>query len=135
MGYACPVCDAEQPDGEHLANHVAFTAMARGGDHETWLDDAVPDWPERNPDTLGPELVPHATEIETAVTTDDGAHPRGFEGELSDHGGYGRDAISEDDRAVLDEAVALTRRMYGLDEDAGEPDAGDDGSRGNSENE
>ena len=41
MGYACPVCDHPQADARHLANHLAFTALARGGDHEAWLDDAV----------------------------------------------------------------------------------------------
>jgi hypothetical protein len=129
MGYACPICGADQPDGEHLANHVAFTAMTRGGEHESWLDDAVPDWPDRNPETLAPDLVPHAPEIETDVVTDEGAHPAGLEGELGQHGGYGRDNLSGDDQAILEEAADLTRRMYGLD------DADDDSDSSDSESE
>ena len=141
MGYACPVCGAEQPDGEHLANHVAFTAMLRSDDHEDWLDDHVPDWPDRNPDTLAPDITPHAPETETEVVTDDGAHPRGLDGEVADHGGYGRDTLSGDQQAVLDEARDLTRQMYGLDEDEEssaereDRDGSDDASEDDSENE
>ena len=117
MGYACPVCGAEEADGEHLANHVAFTAMLRSDEHEDWLDDHVPDWSDRNPETLAPDITPHAPETETEVVTDEGAHPRGLDGEVADHGGYGRDTLSGDQQAVLDEARDLTRQMYGLDED------------------
>lgn len=141
MGYACPVCGAEEADGEHLANHIAFTAMLRGDEHEDWLDDHVPDWPDRNPETLAPDITPHAPETETDVVTDDGAHPRGLDGELASHGGYGRDSLSGDQQSVLDEARELTRQMYGLDEDepdsdqqAADEDAGTE-SRDNSENE
>ena len=38
MGYACPVCEDPQSDATHLANHLAFTAMLRGGEHGEWLD-------------------------------------------------------------------------------------------------
>lgn len=122
MGYACPVCGVEQPDGEHLANHLAFTAMLRSDDHEDWLDDYVPDWPDRNPDTLAPDVTPHAPEVETDVVTDDGTHPHGVEGAVAEHGGYGRDSLSSDQQVVLDEALDLTREMYGLD-DGDEPEA------------
>jgi len=121
MGYACPVCGADQPDGEHLANHVAFTAMLHSDDHEDWLDDHVEGWADMNPDTLAPELVPHAPETDTELTTDEGAHPHGVEGELSQHGGYGRDSLSGDQQAVLEEAQELTKQMYGLD-DTEDPD-------------
>lgn len=120
MGYACPVCGAEEVDGEHLANHVAFTAMLRGDEHEDWLDEHVPDWPDRNPDTLAPDITPHAPETETEVVTDEGAHPRGLDGEVAEHGGYGRDSLSGDQQAVLEEARELTRQMYGLDDDEAE---------------
>lgn len=123
MGYACPVCGAEEADGEHLANHMAFTAMLRGDEHEDWLDDNVPDWADRNPETLAPDITPHAPETDTDVVTDDGAHPRGLDGEVADHGGYGRDSLSGDQQAVLDEAHELTRQMYGLDEEGAEGEA------------
>lgn len=117
MGYACPVCGADEADGEHLANHMAFTAMLRSDEHEDWLDEHVPDWPDRNPDTLAPDITPHAPETETEIVTEDGEHPRGLDGEVADHGGYGRDSLSGDHQAVLEEARELTRQMYGLDED------------------
>ncbi|WP_128903834.1 DUF5810 domain-containing protein [Halorubrum amylolyticum] len=64
MGYACPVCDTPQRDGEHLAHHLAFTAMLHGGDHEAWLDDRVPDWSDREPAGLAAEVTPHAEDAE-----------------------------------------------------------------------
>jgi hypothetical protein len=64
MGYACPVCETPQRDGEHLAHHLAFTAMLHGDDHEAWLDDRVPDWSDRDPDGLAAAVTPHAEEAE-----------------------------------------------------------------------
>jgi hypothetical protein len=64
MGYACPVCDDPQADAGHLANHLAFTAIARGGDHEAWLDDNVPDWGDRDEDGLAEAVTPLAEERE-----------------------------------------------------------------------
>ncbi|MFC6771069.1 DUF5810 domain-containing protein, partial [Halorubrum pallidum] len=56
MGYACPVCETPQRDGEHLAHHLAFTAMLHGDDHAEWLDDHVADWADRDPDGLAAEV-------------------------------------------------------------------------------
>jgi len=64
MGYACPVCETPQRDGEHLAHHLAFTAMLHGGDHEVWLDDRVTDWSDREPAGLAAEVTPHAEDAE-----------------------------------------------------------------------
>ncbi|ELZ55078.1 MULTISPECIES: DUF5810 domain-containing protein [Halorubrum] len=64
MGYACPVCDTPQRDGEHLAHHLAFTAMLHGGDHEDWLDERVPDWGDREPAGLAAEVTLHADDAE-----------------------------------------------------------------------
>ena len=64
MGYACPVCDTPQRDGEHLAHHLAFTAMLHGDDHEAWLDERVADWSERDPAGLAAEVTPHAADAE-----------------------------------------------------------------------
>ena len=68
MGYACPVCDAPQADGEHLANHLAFTAMLHGADHADFLDARVDGWEEKTPPELAAELIQHAdpTEYEPA---------------------------------------------------------------------
>ena len=64
MGYACPVCDTPQRDGEHLAHHLAFTAMLHGDGHEAWLDEHVGDWSERDPAGLAAEVTPHAADAE-----------------------------------------------------------------------
>ncbi|MEZ3162523.1 DUF5810 domain-containing protein [Halorubrum sp. RMP-47] len=76
MGYACPVCDTPQRDGEHLAHHLAFTAMLHGGDHEAWLDDRVADWSEREPAGLAAEVTPHADDAEYEEVFEDTV-PRG----------------------------------------------------------
>jgi hypothetical protein len=76
MGYACPVCDTPQRDGEHLAHHLAFTAMLHGGDHESWLDDRVADWSEREPAELAAEVTPHADDAEYDEVFEDTV-PRG----------------------------------------------------------
>lgn len=57
MEYACPVCGDPQVDRRHLANHLAFTALLRGGDHESWLDDRVPGWADRDEDALAEALA------------------------------------------------------------------------------
>ncbi|QUO48389.1 MULTISPECIES: DUF5810 domain-containing protein [Halorubrum] len=76
MGYACPVCDTPQRDGEHLAHHLAFTAMLHGGDHADWLDERVDDWSEREPAQLAAEVTPHADDAEYDEVFEDTV-PRG----------------------------------------------------------
>ncbi|OYR70377.1 DUF5810 domain-containing protein [Halorubrum ezzemoulense] len=76
MGYACPVCDTPQRDGEHLAHHLAFTAMLHGGDHEAWLDERVDDWSDREPAELAAEVTPHADDAEYDEVFEDTV-PRG----------------------------------------------------------
>ena len=142
MGYACPVCETPQRDGEHLANHLAFTAMLRGGDHEAWLDDRVPAWAELEPSSLADRVAEHATEATYdevfADTTDDhgGAHDHG-QGHEQGHGhgqgepgspagrGYDTTAGTEETEQVLAEARRLTAEMHG-DGDADDGDASDD---------
>lgn len=88
MGYACPVCGDPQADAGHLANHLAITAIARGGDHEAWLDEQVPDWEERGEEALAPTVVDEAAETD---------YPQVFEdttGEADDHD----HAATRDDR-------------------------------------
>ena len=64
MAYRCPVCDHPQSDGRHLANHLAFTALIRGGDHESWLDARVPEWDSLGEGELADRLV---EEVEPAA--------------------------------------------------------------------
>jgi hypothetical protein len=64
MGYACPVCEDPQSDGEHLANHLAFTAMLGDDAHEQWLDEHVTDWGERDPADLAAAVTDRADERE-----------------------------------------------------------------------
>jgi len=134
MGYECPVCGVEEADGEHLANHVAFTALVRGGDHEAWLDDHVPDWAERDPDSLAPAVTEHATETDAESVT-----------EPHDHEAPTVERTGEADRSgaagdVLEEARELTEAMYERrqvdDADGGGEDAdAAGGGGGDSENE
>lgn len=64
MGYSCPVCGDPQADGIHLANHLAFTAIARGGEHETWLEEHVSGWEGMDDEELASEVHPLADETE-----------------------------------------------------------------------
>lgn len=71
MGYACPVCDTSHADDIHLANHLAFTALLRGGDHEAFLDDHVPEWERHGEAYLAERVVEHAEEAELPYDTDE----------------------------------------------------------------
>ncbi len=77
MGYSCPVCGDPQADAGHLANHLAFTALVRGGDHESWLDEHVPEWESMDEATLAPAVTDHAEEVE---------YPQVFEDTTDQHG-------------------------------------------------
>jgi len=137
MGYACPVCGVPQRDGEHLANHLAFTAMLREGDHEAWLDEHAPDWGERSPADLAPVAVEHAEEtayedvFEDTVDRDGhGHHQHGHDQtpgrpdvDVPPAVGPGGDAATDaETRRVVEEARELTRRMRA---DEGDEDASD----------
>lgn len=120
MGYACPVCDAPQADAGHLANHLAFTALARGGDHEVWLEAHVSGWADLGEDELADRVVEDAESVE---------YPQVFEDTTRDAaGGSSRERSSmeratrvpdsfgnvdgddEDVESVLEAARELTRR-------------------------
>ncbi|MFC6824050.1 DUF5810 domain-containing protein [Halopelagius fulvigenes] len=145
MGYACPVCDTPQRDAEHLANHVAFTAMLHGDEHETWLDEHVPEWSSTNADELGPVVAEYAEETEYEEVFEDTVHDHGGRGRTGgDHGspfeggaetnpgfnaaaaaGMGGETLDDEARAVLEEAKELTEQMRAervADEDEGETD-------------
>jgi hypothetical protein len=97
MGYACPVCEVPQRDGEHLANHLAFTAMLRGDDHEDWLAENAPGWNEDDPATLADRVTEHAEEADYEEvfedTTADHAHGHGHA-----HGEHGQHAHGAHDQ-------------------------------------
>jgi hypothetical protein len=131
MGLACPVCDLPQRDAEHLANHLAFTAMLHGDDHEAWLEAHAPDWRAATPATLAEEVAPHAESATYDEVFEDTAHDPGrpFAGEMGgghhQHGhghGHGHDhqhgrpgdsdgVTDERTREVLAEAREMTRQM------------------------
>lgn len=122
MGYECPVCSVPHADAEHLANHLAFTAMLHADEHETWLDEYAPEWESSSPAELGPtvaEAVPE-TEFDAVFedTTDDGHDHASFEdavaeGVRSSH----RGPASAGHEDVLEEAMELTREMYDDEDD------------------
>ncbi|MEF8856566.1 MAG: DUF5810 domain-containing protein [Haloplanus sp.] len=117
MGYACPVCETPQRDAEHLANHLAFTAMLHGDAHEEWLDDHAPDWSEAGVAELAPVVVEYADDVaydevfEDTVERQatDHAHERSSVASPFDAGDLDADA-----QRALAEAREMTRAM--LDE-------------------
>ena len=137
MGYACPVCGVPQRDGEHLAHHLAFTAMIHGDDHEAWLDEHVSDWADRDPEGLAECIVDHAAAAqydEVFEDTVDRGRPD------ADRGGGSIPAIDTsgnpdpETAAAIEEARELTRRMYDGDtsegsDEAAESAVGDDDPR------
>lgn len=110
MGYACPVCDIPQQDGEHLANHLAFTALIHGDDHETWLNETMPEWERTTTAELAATVTKHAEEAEYhAVFEDTTEHAEIPDGEA----GY-IDSLAEIDdeetRAIIETARNLTEQ-------------------------
>ncbi|AFZ73087.1 DUF5810 domain-containing protein [Natronobacterium gregoryi] len=120
MGYACPVCAAEQADAVHLANHLAITASLGREDHLEWLEERAPDWSERTPEELGEIVAEDAPEVETPefASAPDNAHtpargrPDSLEGGLARQGRQpGRGSLTAEAEGVLEEARELTRQM------------------------
>jgi len=118
MGYACPVCETPQADAGHLANHLAITAIARGGDHEAWLDEHVPDWEDRDEAGLAEAVVDHAESADYPQvfedTTGEAAAESGAADPPVDEAALERLAADDeaDVEAVLDRARELTRRRH-----------------------
>ncbi|RKD95993.1 DUF5810 domain-containing protein [Halopiger aswanensis] len=152
MGYACPVCDAEEADAKHLANHLAITASLGRQEHEEWLEEHAPDWPDRSPEELGEIVSQHATEIDTPEFeggTQGHAHDHGnghdhghgnqqpgrpaLENELARQSRQpGRGSLTAEAEGVLEEARELTRRMHesGGDGESASESTGTDGDGG-----
>ncbi|MCL9816839.1 DUF5810 domain-containing protein [Natronocalculus amylovorans] len=144
MGYACPVCEVPQRDETHLANHLAFTAMLHGDEHETWLDEHVDGWNDRKPSELAEVVSEFAAEAEFDEVFEDTVHDHGdghdhddpasqrggalfddayanqqapgVSGRSSGGAGFGGE-LDADAEAILLEAQELTRQM--IDDAAG----------------
>ncbi|WP_455449009.1 DUF5810 domain-containing protein [Natrinema thermotolerans] len=139
MGYACPVCDAEEADAVHLANHLAITASLGREDHRKWLEEYAPDWADCSPEELGARVSPHAEEIDTPEFEGSGhdhghgrepGSPDSLEGAVSRQSrGPGRGDLTAEAADVLQEAAELTREMQTSDGDEGADSA--DGADGN----
>ena len=125
MGYACPVCEDPQADGEHLANHLAFSALLGRTDHESWLNEHAPDWDEGSPTELAERVTPHVEEVdypdpvvepadgESELTPPDpepfaaGTQP----GAATQPGaGMGQSSLDPTTREAIEEARELTRQ-------------------------
>ncbi|WP_254521490.1 DUF5810 domain-containing protein [Natrinema caseinilyticum] len=118
MGYACPVCDAEEADAAHLANHLAITASLGREDHRAWLDEYAPHWGDCGPAELGEIVSSHATEIDTpAFEGHDHGHEPGRPGSLEEglarqSRSPGRGSMTTETETVLREAAEMTRQMH-----------------------
>ncbi len=146
MGYACPVCAAPQADAEHLANHLAFSALLHGDDHERWLDEHVSDWSARGPEALAPTVASEADEIDLPAdesvpepesdrwtdTPPESQHPAPPTSAVGST--QPQPAHDEEISRVLAEARELTERRQGGDEDGNADGDGDTGSAGDDGN-
>lgn len=117
MGYACPVCETPQQDAEHLANHLAFSAMLGHADHEEWLDDRVPEWGELDPETLGDRVADDAPDAEFPQAFEDTTDDRAPREEESISRRRGRGAMGGETAEILARAEAMTREMVGESEE------------------
>lgn len=129
MGYACPVCEQPQADGEHLANHLAFAAMLHGDAHEAWLDERVPGWADREPAELASEVVEHAEETDHEAVFDDETGDRPdvdvghTPGHTHRHGRTGSlGELDPEVRRIVEDAVEMTRERLSGDD----PERSDD---------
>lgn len=120
MGYGCPVCETPQIDDEHLANHIAFTALLGDDAHEAWLDEHVPDWSGYGPTELAEEVVRHATEREFPQVFEESLPPTAADPPDSPPERTSPPADS-DVAEVFDRARALTARRLAQDD----PEAAD----------
>ncbi|MGA9402446.1 DUF5810 domain-containing protein [Haladaptatus sp.] len=144
MGYACPVCETPQSDGEHLANHLAFAAILGDDEHESWLDEYAPGWNEDGPDELAPRITEYADEEEYPQVFEDTVHDHGhdhghghgLEDELQQAGGYGRDAtMGSDAQRIMAEARQMTEQMMNDESEGAEDDDADGTDTAQDENE
>ncbi|MGM0605687.1 MAG: DUF5810 domain-containing protein [Halobacteriota archaeon] len=108
MGYACPVCEVPQRDAEHLANHLAVTALLHEGDeHEAWLESNVDGWEGMRPADLADRVADLATETDFEEVFEDTVHEHGGHGPQTLPEGRGGELFAEEnvDRQLADEAA------------------------------
>ena len=149
MGYACPVCETPQSDAEHLANHLAFTAMLGDDDHETWLDDHAPGWDEDGEAELAERIKEYAKEVGFPQVFEDTTHDHGDEPQAGDlfkdeleranergrgsrasgagGRGAGAGALDAEAQGILQEAREMTEEL--LDEEEEADSASDEDTR------
>lgn len=111
MGYACPVCETPHTDGEHLANHLAVTAILHEADHETWLDAHVADWDSMTPGTLATHVTEQAAEIEFDTVFDDTTPTEPTSQDPPLHRSRMPAAFDAETHRIIDEARALTNQQ------------------------
>ena len=125
MGYACPVCEEPQADAGHLANHLAFTALTGGDDHEAWLDDHVPDWGQSGESELAEAVAGVAEETEFPFDDRAGADHGGHE-HAHDHGVDTQQARARGTGQLDDEAAEILSEAREMTESMREGEASDD---------
>ncbi|UPW02215.1 DUF5810 domain-containing protein [Halorussus gelatinilyticus] len=156
MGYACPVCETPQSDAEHLANHLAFTAMLGDDDHEEWLDDHAPGWSDDGEDELAERVEEYAKEVGFPQVFEDTTHdhagdePQGgelFEDELERANSQGRGSMASgtgagaagtgsldgDAQSILQEAREMTEEMLDESDEEESADGRTDGEEADEE--
>lgn len=109
-----------------------MTAMTRGGDHEAWLDENVPDWEGMGPEDLGPVVADHAQERDYPQVFEDTTHDHSQAPDLEDHlarggrrgPGAGRGELTDEREAILEEAREMTEEMLAAGES--DPEEGDE---------
>ncbi|WP_254531950.1 DUF5810 domain-containing protein [Natrinema gelatinilyticum] len=128
MGYACPVCGAEEADAVHLANHLAITASLGREDHRAWLEEYAPHWADCGPEELGEIVSPHAAEIDTPAF-EGGDHGHDHDDDAPGRPGSleeglarqsrrpGRGSMTAETETVLREAAEMTRQLHPSSED------------------
>lgn len=127
MGYACPVCGAEQADGVHLANHLAITASLGREDHAEFLDAHAPDWGDRGPEELADAVTEYAVEIETPDFESASGGSPSLESELARQSNRpGRGSMTAETEGILEEARELTRRRRDAGEEFDSSDGGEE---------
>jgi hypothetical protein len=128
MGHACPVCATPQRDAEHLANHLAFTAMLHGDAHEAWLDEHAPGWESEGVAELAPVVVEYAETVEydevfeDTVPEGDGHGHAHEQGHVPTGAAFDAGDTDADTQRVLAEARELTRAMLEDEDDAADDD-------------
>ncbi|MFB6084391.1 MAG: DUF5810 domain-containing protein [Halorientalis sp.] len=120
MGYACPVCADPQADAEHLANHLAFTAMLGDDDHEAWLEEHAPGWDQDDADALATTVADLAEETDYPQVFEDtvdrrSTNSRTQSGDTTDHDHERSGALFDDETRAVERGRERAQDLSGLD--------------------